>query len=869
MGVPHPGAGPTGAAGFVAAPVETMMMHACSSADAPAAGACHSAPPCATAAPMGFEGSEKRLEIDFFAKSAPGAGEINEKGLRAIARPQLDAMLRLATCEIVSVRRAEAFDAYVLSESSLFVYTSKMVIKTCGTTGLLNAVPEILRLAKTVGLAPRRCKYSRASYLFPEAQLAPHRSFDEESMFLEQHFGALGGGGHAYVLGDALRAGLRWHVYCAEAKVSAAELEPTRTLEVCMTGLPRDVAGDFFRTAESLTAAQVTERSGIRALFPAAVIDDFSFEPCGYSMNGMDGEGFCTIHVTPEEGFSYASVELSGYPADAYEPADMVRRILQTFRPAAAAVSKSGDGPLDSLWRTELDIQEYTGTTPVEQTIQCGGSVRFQTLVEVCSEPAVAGVGTKKREKAEAPASPLSVFGGAPSEPSEHGASSDSEEPCPKRSRLDALPVGAICAGDGDGAASAVMTSFGAVPLLCSKPSAIDEYCAELISSGRATADDTETFMVMDLGIVLRRWRFWRRALPRVEPHYAVKCNNDPALLSLLASLGTGFDCASPAELDAVLAMGVPPERIVYANCCKMPKHIKHAKRVRVPLTTFDNESELHKLAAHFPESRLLLRIRADDPNARCPLGDKYGAEESEIVPLLDEARRLGLTVAGIAFHVGSGASDPASFRTAVRLGREAFDAAVRAGHSPYILDVGGGFSGGGVGTDDVEGVLVADVAPLMNAALEEYFPEAEGVQVIAEPGRYFAEAAVSLAGRIFGRRVRNDQPDTHAYWIGDGLYGSMNCLLYDHAVLTARALGTTPQAAARLALAERKKTTVFGPTCDGLDTIQRGADLPEMQVGDWLMFPNMGAYTTSAGSAFNGFNHLEAPTFYVVSEND
>ena len=89
-----------------------------------------------------------------------------------------------------------------------------------------------------------------------------------------------------------------------------------------------------------------------------------------------------------------------------------------------------------------------------------------------------------------------------------------------------------------------------------------------------------------------------------------------------------------------------------------------------------------------------------------------------------------------------------------------------------------------------------------------------------------------------------------------------MNCLMYDHATVSPRPL-----------LMHSKETTafhpstVFGPTCDGLDTVLRDYDLPEMDVGDWLMFPNMGAYTLCGASKFNGINAVDVPTFYVYSE--
>ena len=115
-----------------------------------------------------FEGSEKRIEVDFsFTAKAPA------NGLRSFTRQQLDELMSLAHCEIVSSRTNEHFDAYVLSESSLFVYPNKYVLKTCGTTRLLRSIPRLLELASGLGMQAARCKYSRATFLFPEHQVRP------------------------------------------------------------------------------------------------------------------------------------------------------------------------------------------------------------------------------------------------------------------------------------------------------------------------------------------------------------------------------------------------------------------------------------------------------------------------------------------------------------------------------------------------------------------------------------------------------------------------------------------------------------------------------------------------------------------------
>lgn len=374
-----------------------------------------------------------------------------------------------------------------------------------------------------------------------------------------------------------------------------------------------------------------------------------------------------------------------------------------------------------------------------------------------------------------------------------------------------------------------------------------------------------EAFYVVDLGPVYRRWGTWMRVMPRVKPFYAVKCNPNPVILALLAALGTGFDCASAKEIDLVAALGVDVStRVIYANPCKMPAHLRHAKRLGCNLTTFDTKSELHKIKSLHPDMDIVLRIRADDPNARCQLGNKFGAELEDIMGLLETAKELCLNVVGISFHVGSGATNPDAFKEAIASAKFAWDAAVQLGFSLRLLDLGGGFCG----EHDMDGLALAPVAEAVNAALDEHFPPAMDVQIIAEPGRYFAEACATLVTNVYGNRQRDvvESGKTKVcrdYWISDGLYGSMNCLVYDHAVLSPKPLYITSQEEDK---SELYPSTLFGPTCDGLDTVVRDIDMPLMENGDWVLFPCMGAYTMAAGSDFNGFNITEMKRYYVWS---
>ena len=155
-----------------------------------------------------------------------------------------------------------------------------------------------------------------------------------------------------------------------------------------------------------------------------------------------------------------------------------------------------------------------------------------------------------------------------------------------------------------------------------------------------------------DLGEIVKKHLRWNTMMPRVQPFYAVKCNNEPGILQILASLGTGFDCASKAEIEQVLSLGVDPSRIVYANPCKMRSHIKFARAESVSMMTFDNEEELRKIKDFFPDAHLVIRILPPASKAVCNLGCKYGVLPEEALTLLKKAKQLDLNVIGVRFEL-------------------------------------------------------------------------------------------------------------------------------------------------------------------------------------------------------------------------
>ncbi|OIV96299.1 hypothetical protein TanjilG_09726 [Lupinus angustifolius] len=374
----------------------------------------------------------------------------------------------------------------------------------------------------------------------------------------------------------------------------------------------------------------------------------------------------------------------------------------------------------------------------------------------------------------------------------------------------------------------------------------------------RNTPDIDSPFLVLDLGVIMHLMEKWTTNLPTVQSYYAVKCNPNPSLLGVLAALGSSFDCASRAEIESVLSLGVSPDRIIYANPCKSESHIKYAATVGVNVTTFDSKEEIHKIKKWHPKCELLIRIKPpQDSGARNALGLKYGALPEEVKPLLQAAKDAELKVVGVSFHIGSGGADSRTYHGAIAAAKSVFDMASNELGMPRmkIVDIGGGFTCGNQ----------FDAASFhVNEALEDNFGKEEGVVVIGEPGRYFAESPFTLASKVIGKRVRGE---VREYWIDDGIYGSLNCIMYDFATVTCTPLACSSKPEdPECKNAKMYPSTVFGPTCDSLDTVLTDYLLPELELDDWVVFPNMGAYTTSSGTNFNGFNTTAISTYLAYS---
>ncbi|VVA96677.1 unnamed protein product [Arabis nemorensis] len=280
----------------------------------------------------GFEGFEKRLELRFFRDKDPLE---NSMGLRLIDFESLEKVLETVQCTVVSAIANQSFDAYVLSESSLFIYPTKIIIKTCGTTKLLKSIQPLVLLARNLNLTLSACRYTRGSFIFPNSQPFPHTSFEEEIVVLEEAIPLSLRYRKASVL-PSHEPSRAWHVFSASVDFDS---DSFIVVEVCMTELDRFLSRSFF----GRNGKEMTRLSGIDLINANAIVCDFAFDPCGYSMNSVDGDRYSTIHVTPEEGFSYASFECVASVNDE-DIALVLKRAVDVFRPGTVSIATTYGG---------------------------------------------------------------------------------------------------------------------------------------------------------------------------------------------------------------------------------------------------------------------------------------------------------------------------------------------------------------------------------------------------------------------------------------------------------------------------------------------------------------------------------------------
>ncbi|MBU6428914.1 MAG: type III PLP-dependent enzyme [Cyanobacteria bacterium REEB65] len=369
------------------------------------------------------------------------------------------------------------------------------------------------------------------------------------------------------------------------------------------------------------------------------------------------------------------------------------------------------------------------------------------------------------------------------------------------------------------------------------------------VSAALASCDDLQTpFLLLSLEAVEAKYRQIVEGLGCDIVYYAIKANAHPRILERLVALGAGFDVASVGELALALAAGATSDRISYGNPVKKLEDIREAYRKGVRLFVADDIAEVAKIAVGAPRSRLLIRLKAHSYHSEWPLSDKFGTSPADSIALLREGRDRGLEPYGLTFHVGSQCYDPAAWSDALADCHAVFSALAEEGIALQSLNLGGGLPV----ANARHPVILPNFLAAIRGAVQQHWPDRQGLLVAVEPGRALVGDAGALVAAVVLRAERGDKP---WLYLDAGIY---------HGLL--EAIGGFPYSIEAPGRRGAKRSfALAGPTCDGLDVLYQAVELPgDMAEDDRLHFLHAGAYSTACATSFNGF---DPPSVYFVED--
>ena len=325
---------------------------------------------------------------------------------------------------------------------------------------------------------------------------------------------------------------------------------------------------------------------------------------------------------------------------------------------------------------------------------------------------------------------------------------------------------------------------------------------------------------------------------------YAVKANPNAAVVATLAKAGLGADVVSGGEYRRAIAAGVAPERIVFSGVGKTEEEMRLALDGGLYQFNLESVAEAEMLsgvaAAMGRTAPVGYRVNPDvaaGSHAKISTGaaeNKFGVAIGDALDAYARAARLpGLSVQGIAVHIGSQLTslDPLE-RAFTRIG-QLIGELRGAGHDIRVADLGGGL---GVPYDPGH---PPPPSPADYGAMVRRVTNGWDARLVFEPGRLI----VANAGVLVSRVIRIKPGAAHPFVVVDAAMNDlMRPALYDawHKIDSVRPSG------------ERWTANVVGPVCETGDTFATARDMDRVEAGDLVAFRTAGAYAAAMSSTYN-----------------
>ncbi|WP_237153064.1 type III PLP-dependent enzyme [Oryzibacter oryziterrae] len=358
--------------------------------------------------------------------------------------------------------------------------------------------------------------------------------------------------------------------------------------------------------------------------------------------------------------------------------------------------------------------------------------------------------------------------------------------------------------------------------------------------------------LVVDLDVVRDNFTAFRHALPDTRIFYAVKANPAPEVLSLLADLGSCFDCASIPEIEMALAAGATADRISFGNTIKKERDIARAFELGIRLFAVDCEAEVDKIARQAKGAKVFCRILCDGAGAEWPLSRKFGCEPSMAAEVLEYAHHSGLDAYGVSFHVGSQQANLEAWDGALASAAAIFNQLGERGITLRMVNMGGGFPTRYLKDVPATEAYGRSIDEAVRRHFGNHIPE-----TIIEPGRGMVGGAGMIKAEVVLISKKHRDDEQRWVYLDIGKFGG---------------LAETMEEAIRYPIRTRHDGTetapciLAGPTCDSADVLYEKTPYPlplSLEIGDEVLIEGTGAYTTTYSAvAFNGFAPLKA---YVI----
>ncbi|KAI6178707.1 Ornithine decarboxylase [Aphelenchoides besseyi] len=394
------------------------------------------------------------------------------------------------------------------------------------------------------------------------------------------------------------------------------------------------------------------------------------------------------------------------------------------------------------------------------------------------------------------------------------------------------------------------------------------------LALSKSQQGDSKSFFVADLGKIEAALIHWKNCLPRVRPFYSLNCNNNPALLQILAAVPqVGLHCVTRQNVENALDF-VSPNRIFYSNPCWTKLALRQTQKMDIGLLSFDSEEDLTRMANSNVTARLILNITLNSSSTDSSA--TLGCDLTDAASLLTTAANYGLNCVGIGFTLGSDVCRAASYEQAIEIASQLFVVGSSLGFHMNVLNLGGGFP-----SPYSSGfALFESICSQINSALNYYFPSehCDELQIIATPGRFFAASIFSLVTNIVEKSevdasaITNDDFDAgqrgFVYRINEGYYGPFGCRSVDNCDPKCSPLFESD---VNVATKDLFYGSVMGPDFGDsrFDTVQPQCHFRQMSEGEWLFWENLGAYSMNNCEMLDDTDGgcLQPQIFYFANE--